>query len=139
MESDGGKGSRAALLVALWGNTSFVPLRLAFRDVARKLKLERDDRRANEGGEEVGGTLVRWQPVFPSDFPPPDAGLRRTGRNGQGCRVTAEAVDRLFVHVNGNSWDQEGYEETRGEPALRPVKSPALPSQVRILSLPHYL
>jgi hypothetical protein len=68
---------------------------------------------ANEGGEEVGGTLVRWQPVFPSDFPPPDAGLRRTGRNGQGCRVTAEAVDRLFVHVNGNSWDQEGI---RGDP-----------------------
>jgi hypothetical protein len=45
---------------------------------------------------------------IPSDFPPPDAGLRGTGRNGQGCRVTAEAVDRLFVHVNGTSWDQAG-------------------------------
>jgi hypothetical protein len=52
--------------------------------------------------------LVRWQPGFPSDFPPPDAGPRGSGRYGQGRRVTAEAVDRPFVHVTSDDRGQVG-------------------------------
>jgi hypothetical protein len=51
---------------------------------------------------------VRWQPGFPSDFPPPDAGPRGTGRNGQGRRVTAEAVGRPFMHVTSDDRDLVG-------------------------------
>ena len=51
---------------------------------------------------------VRWRRGFPSDFPPPDAGPRGTGRNGRGRRVTAEAVGRPFVHVTSDDRDQVG-------------------------------
>ncbi len=71
-----------------------------------------------------------------STFAPPDAEPHGMGGNRRGPQVTAEAVDKLFVHVAGGSRDQEGMGGTGGEPPLRPVKSPALPSQVRILSLP---
>jgi hypothetical protein len=53
-------------------------------------------------------TLVRWQPGFPSDFPPPDAGPRGTGRYGQGHRLTAEAVGRPFVHATTDDRGQVG-------------------------------
>jgi hypothetical protein len=81
-------------------------------------------------------TPAKRQRRFPSTFPPPDARPRGTGRNGRGRRVTTEAVDRLFMHVTAVVRDQAGMAGTREEPALRPVKSPALPTQVRILSLP---
>src|SRR5829696_9650176 len=75
---------------------------------------------------------------FPSDFPPLDARSRGTGRNGRGRRVTTEAVDRLFMHVTAVVRDQAGMAgDFRGAGAAT-VKSPALPTQVRILSLPHY-
>ena len=45
---------------------------------------------------------------FRSTFAPPDARPRGTGRNGRGRRVTAEAVDRLFVHVAAIIRDQAG-------------------------------
>ena len=71
---------------------------------------------ANERGEEVGGTLVRWQPGFPSDFPPPDAKPCGTGTNRRGRQVTAEAVDRPFVHVTSDIRDQKGMgRDSRGE------------------------
>jgi hypothetical protein len=47
-------------------------------------------------------TLIRWQPGFPSTFPPPDAGPRRIGRNRQGRPVTVAAVGRPCVHVTGD-------------------------------------
>jgi len=75
---------------------------------------------------------------FPSTFPPPDARLRETGRNGWGRRGTTEAVDGQLVHVTGDSRDHVGTGRDREVMAVRPVKSPALPTQVRILSLPHY-
>jgi hypothetical protein len=74
---------------------------------------------------------------IPSDFPPPDAKPHMTGCDRQGRRVTAEAAARRFVHVTGDYGTMWGREGTRGETPLRPVKSPALPTQVRILSLPH--
>jgi hypothetical protein len=53
---------------------------------------------------------------FPSDFPPPDAGPRWSGRYGQGCRVTAEAVGRSFVHVTTDDRGQAGMDrEPRGD------------------------
>jgi hypothetical protein len=54
------------------------------------------------------GTLGRRRPGFPSDFPPPNMGLRETGRNGRGRPVTAEAVDRPFVHVTSGLAGQVG-------------------------------
>jgi hypothetical protein len=45
---------------------------------------------------------------FRSTFAPPDARPRGTGRNGRGRRVTAEAVDRLFMHVTTVVRDQAG-------------------------------
>jgi hypothetical protein len=56
------------------------------------------------------GTLGRRRPGFPSDFPPPNMGLRETGRNGRGRPVTAEAVDRPFVHVTSGLAGQVGLE-----------------------------
>ena len=62
------------------------------------------------------GTVGRRRPGFPSDFPPPNMGLRETGRNGRGRPVTAEAVDRPFVHVTSDDRDQEGMRgDTRGD------------------------
>ena len=53
---------------------------------------------------------------IPSDFPPPDAGPRGTGRNGQGRRVTAEAVGRPLVQVTSDDRDQLGMErDPRGD------------------------
>src|SRR5512132_89030 len=74
-----------------------------------------------------------------STFAPPDAEPHGTGGNRRGPQVTAEAVGKLFVHVAGGNRDQKGMGGTGGEPLLRPVKSPALPTQVRILSLPQPL
>jgi hypothetical protein len=45
---------------------------------------------------------------LPSDFPPPDAGTRGSGRYGQGRGVTAEAAGRPFVHVTSDDRDQVG-------------------------------
>jgi hypothetical protein len=80
---------------------------------------------------------VRTAVGFRSTFAPPDARPRGTERNSRGRQGTAGAVDQPFVHVTGDDRDRAKMEGTRGEPPLRPVKSPALPSQVRILSLPH--
>ncbi len=53
--------------------------------------------------------------------------------------MTAEAVDRPFVHVTSDSQYQVGMGgDSRGDGSAT-CKSPALPTQVRILSLPHYL
>jgi hypothetical protein len=76
---------------------------------------------------------------FPSTFPPADARSCGTGQNGLGRRGTAEAVDLPFIHVTAITGIMWGWEGTRGVTAVRPVKSPALPTQVRILSLPHHL
>ena len=71
---------------------------------------------ANERGEEGGVDSVRWQPGFPSTFPPPDAKLCGTGSNRRGRQVTAEAVDRPFVHVTSDIRDQKGMgRDSRGE------------------------
>jgi hypothetical protein len=53
--------------------------------------------------------------------------------------MTAEAVDRPFVHVTGDNRDRRGWDGIGETTAVRPVKSPALPTQVRILSLPQLL
>jgi hypothetical protein len=82
-------------------------------------------------------TLVPCRPGFPSTFPPPDARPRGTGRNRQGRRATAEAVDSPFVHVTSDNWGRWGWDGTREKTAVPSVKSPALPTQVRILSLPY--
>ena len=84
------------------------------------------------------GTLGRRRPGFPSDFPPPNMGLRETGRNGRGRPVTAEAVDRPFVHVTSGLAGQVGMRRDWRGAGGATCKSPALPTQVRILSLPHY-
>ncbi len=52
--------------------------------------------------------LVGWRPGFPSTFPPPDAWLRGTGRNGRGRRVTTEAVDRPLVHATADERGRVG-------------------------------
>jgi hypothetical protein len=52
-------------------------------------------------------------PRIPSDFPPPDARPRGTGRNKRGRRVTAEAVSRPFVQLTGDHQDQVA---TGGDP-----------------------
>jgi hypothetical protein len=76
------------------------------------------------------------------DFPPtslhPTLGRAGQGGTGQGGRVTAEAVGRPFAHVTGDDRGQMGWDGTREATTGRPVKSPALPTQVRILSLPQY-
>jgi hypothetical protein len=48
------------------------------------------------------------EPGFPSNFPPPDARPRGSGRYRQGRLVTAEAVGRSFVHVTSGDRDQVG-------------------------------
>jgi hypothetical protein len=53
-----------------------------------------------------------------------------TPSDGRSCRPVVCARQ-------SNVRDQVGIEGTRGETTVRPVKSPALPTQVRILSLPH--
>src|SRR5512132_820301 len=93
----------------------------------------------NAGRKSAGNYLVRWRPRLPSTFRPPDARPPGTGRNRRGHRVTAGAVDGPFLHVTRDGRGRWGWDGTRGEAAVRPVKSPALPTQVRILSLPHYL
>jgi len=45
---------------------------------------------------------------FPSFFPPPDARPRGTWQDRWGRRVTAEAVDRRFVHVRNDHQDRVG-------------------------------
>ena len=86
------------------------------------------------------GKLSLWSdggPGFPSDFPPPDAEPRGTGRNRRGRQVTADtAADRLCRSLAVH-WDWRGCGGTCGEAPVGSVKSPALPTQVRILSLPH--
>ena len=53
---------------------------------------------------------------IPSTFPPPDARPRRTGRNRRGRKVTAEAVDKPFVHVTRDYWEQVGIgRDSRGD------------------------
>jgi hypothetical protein len=81
-------------------------------------------------------TLIRRRP----GFPPPS--LRLTlGRVGRG-RTGGDAEGRRRLSAGRLCTSQamigtgSGWDGTRGEPALRPVKSPALPTQVRILSLP---
>ena len=54
-----------------------------------------------------------------------DAGGRRKLSTGRLCTSRA---------ITGTRWGRDG---TREEMPVRPVKSPALPTQVRILSLPH--
>src|SRR4029453_3721781 len=74
---------------------------------------------------------------FPSVFPPSDARPPGTGRSRQGRRGTAEALTcrlRTSRPIVGIMWGRERSGEAT---ARRPVKSPALPTQVRILSLPH--
>jgi hypothetical protein len=51
-----------------------------------------------------GGILVEQRP----GFPPPGAGPRGTRRNGQGRRVTTEALYGPFVHVTSDNRDQVG-------------------------------
>jgi hypothetical protein len=53
--------------------------------------------------------------------------------------VTAEAILALFVLVTADDLRQLGMEEDPRGDAGATCKSPALPTQVRILSLPHYL
>ena len=53
-------------------------------------------------------TLIRTAAGLPSTFPPPDARPHRTGGNRKERRVTAEAVDRPFVHVTSDNRDQGG-------------------------------
>jgi hypothetical protein len=66
-------------------------------------------------------TLVQnfWSdggPGFPSTFPPPEAKPCGTGWNSRGRQVTAEAVDRSFVHVTSDIRDQKGMgRDSRGE------------------------
>ena len=74
-----------------------------------------------------GGTAAG----FRSTFAPPDARTRGTGQNGRGRQGTAQATDRPFVHVTGDDRAWWGWEGTRGETALRPVKSLASLTQVR--------
>ena len=90
-------------------------------------------RAAGSQGRRYGGGRI------PSDFPPPDARPHGTAWSWEGRPGTAEAVDRPFAHVSPIVGTKRGCKGTRGVMALRPVKSPALPTQVRILSLPHYL
>jgi hypothetical protein len=54
------------------------------------------------------GTLGRRRPGFPSDFPPPNMGLRETGRNARGRPVTAAAVGKAFAHVTSGLAGQVG-------------------------------
>ena len=69
-------------------------------------------------GEEGGVDSARWQPGFPSTFPPPDAKPCGTGSNRRGRQVTAEAVDRPFVHVTSDIRDQKGRGlDSRGDAA----------------------
>jgi hypothetical protein len=62
---------------------------------------------------------------FPSTFPPRNAKTRGTGRNRWGRQGTVGAVSRLFALVRPMGRVQWGCDGTRGEPRLRPVKSPA--------------
>jgi hypothetical protein len=105
--------------------------------------------RLTNAGRSRGGTLVRWRPGFPSYFPPTslllpsyfppsDAGPRGTGRYGrgpEGRRMLSTGRLCTSQAMNGCMWGCDG---TCGETAV-PVKSPALPTQVRILSLPPHL
>ena len=90
-------------------------------------------RAAGSQGRRYGGGRL------PSVFPPPDARPHGTAWSWEGCPGTAEAVDRPFAHVSAIVGTKRGCKGTRGVMALRPVKSPALPTQVRILSLPPHL
>jgi hypothetical protein len=54
------------------------------------------------------GNLGRRRPGFPSDFPPPNMGLRETGRNGRGRPVTTAAVGKAFAHVTSGLAGQVG-------------------------------
>jgi hypothetical protein len=71
------------------------------------------------------GTLVGRRPEFPSTFPPPDAGPRRTGRNGWGRPVTAGTIGPCLRWSRPMRGARSGWEGTCGEPLVRPVKSPA--------------
>ena len=54
------------------------------------------------------GNLGRRRPGFPSDFPPPNKGLRETGRKGRGRPVTTAAVGKAFAHVTSGLAGQVG-------------------------------
>jgi hypothetical protein len=56
----------------------------------------------------VGRTVITRRPRFPSTFPPPDARSHGTGRNRQGRRMTAEAVDRPSAHVRPDDGERMG-------------------------------
>ena len=86
---------------------------LAQRAKQQATRRHRTNGRANEGRKEVGVDL--WSDGS-RDFPPLDARLRETGRNGWGRRVTAEAVGRPFAHVTSDNRDQMGIgRDPRGE------------------------
>ena len=74
-------------------------------------------------------TWVRTQSQASAGFSPPSlrptlGRAKRTGMGGD-AEGRGRAVDRPFVHVTRDYWDQVGWEGTRKETAVRPVKSPA--------------
>jgi hypothetical protein len=79
---------------------------------------------------------LRYAPGFRSIFAPPDAKPRGTRRDGWGAKVWAKLLIVRRRTSPAMFGARRGSQGTRKEPPLRPVKSPALPTQVRILSLP---
>jgi hypothetical protein len=94
---------------------------------------------ANERGEEVGVDSGQMAAGISLRLPSARRWAARDGtvRYGQGHRLTAEAVGRPFVHATTDDRGQVGMgRDPRGAGGAT-CKSPALPTQVRILSLPH--
>ena len=84
-----------------------------------------------------GSSSAAGSPDFRSTFAPSDVRPRGMGRYGQVRQVTAKPAAGYLCTSPAMFGARRGSQRTRKEPPLRPVKSPALPTQVRILSLPH--